>query len=301
MTDGFLNVYKEQDFTSFDVVAKLRGIFGQKKIGHTGTLDPMAEGVLPVALGRAAKLSELLTEKDKTYEAVMLLGCETDTDDVTGKPLREKGVGPEVTEERIRETGAAFRGKMMQLPPMYAAIKKDGKKLYEYARAGKTVEREKRPVEIYSLEITGIALPEVVFRVTCSRGTYIRALCRDWGEALGCGGTMKALVRTKVLSLTAEGAYRLSALEEMKKEGRLQEAVLPMDFFFPGGPAAAPAGTGEKKLMNGNPLRKDELEFIRQKDEAEQADFVKIYSGDALSALYRFSPEKGLFMPYKML
>jgi len=300
VTDGFLNIYKEQGFTSFDVVAKLRGIFGQKKIGHTGTLDPMAEGVLPVALGRAAKLTELLIEKDKTYEAVMLLGTVTDTEDVTGKVLRKTSLSDSVTPERVSETGKTFLGKSLQLPPMYAAIRKDGKHLYEYARAGITVEREKRPIEIYELEILDIRLPEVSFRVRCSKGTYIRSLCRDWGEMLGCGGTMKALKRTKVLSFTAEDAVRLSELQVMKEEGRIAEAVLPMDVFFPTAPVAKVTEVGEKRLRNGNPLKKEELLFAGA-DSPETAAFVKVYEKESLRAFYRYSAEKGVYMPYKML
>mgnify|MGYP000056746179 CR=1 FL=1 len=187
MIDGILNVYKEQDYTSFDVVAKLRGILKQKKIGHTGTLDPMAEGVLLVCLGKATKLVDLLTEGDKCYRATMKLGYETDTEDVTGETIAEgdAAVLAQLTQADVKRAILSFIGKYDQIPPMYSAIKKDGKKLYEYARAGIEVKREPRPVEIYAIQdITKEADDTYSFDVYCSKGTYIRSLCRDIGRKL---------------------------------------------------------------------------------------------------------------------
>ena len=192
--DGVLNIRKEKGYTSFDVVAKLRGILHMKKIGHTGTLDPEAEGVLPVVLGKATKLVDLLTEKQKTYEALLHLGLETDTQDMTGTVLEEKPV--EVTEEEVRTVIRSFLGEQQQIPPMYSALKVDGKKLYELAREGKIVERKPRAVQFYEIEIKKIELPYVRFSVTCSKGTYIRTLCHDIGQKLGCGGCMEELLRT---------------------------------------------------------------------------------------------------------
>ena len=180
MLDGFLNVYKEQGYTSFDVVAKLRGILKQKKIGHTGTLDPMAEGVLLVCLGQATKLSEMLIDKDKTYRCVMLLGKTTDTEDVTGKVLTETADIPD--EASVIEAVNSFIGTYGQIPPMYSAIKVNGKKLYEYPRQGIEIERSPREVTIFEVKIENVSLPRVAFTIHCSKGTYIRSLCRDIGS-----------------------------------------------------------------------------------------------------------------------
>jgi tRNA pseudouridine55 synthase len=196
MVNGIINIYKEKGFTSFDVVAKMRGIAHQKKIGHTGTLDPDAEGVLPVCLGKATKVCDLLTEKDKEYEAVLLLGTTTDTQDITGTVLRTADVN--VSEEAVREAVLSFVGSYAQIPPMYSALKVDGKKLCDLARTGVTVERKARTVEIYRIEILSVDIPRVRFRVHCSKGTYIRTLCQDIGEQLGCGGCMESLLRIRV-------------------------------------------------------------------------------------------------------
>ena len=200
--DGILVIRKEKGYTSHDVVAKLRGILHMKKIGHTGTLDPAAEGVLPVALGRGTRLVELLTEKEKTYEAVLRLGVSTDTQDMTGTILSEKPVT--VTEEEVRETVASFVGEQMQVPPMYSALKVGGKKLYELAREGKTIERKPRPVVFYEIRILDMDLPLVRISVTCSKGTYIRALARDIGEALQSGAHLTGLIRTRVGEIKLE-------------------------------------------------------------------------------------------------
>ena len=194
--NGIIIVNKEAGFTSHDVVAKMRGICGQRKIGHTGTLDPQATGVLPVCLGSATKLCDLLSDKKKEYVAELLLGVKTDTQDTTGQVLEERKV--ETSEEEILRICAGFLGEQEQVPPMYSALKVNGKKLYELAREGKVVERKARPITIYELEVQEIALPVVRLRVLCSKGTYIRTLCEDIGEALGCGGAMQSLVRTRV-------------------------------------------------------------------------------------------------------
>ena len=179
MKSGIINVYKEKGFTSFDVVAKLRGILRTKKIGHTGTLDPDAEGVLPVCIGRATKVCDILTDKDKIYEAVMLLGVETDTQDTSGEVLKELPVTS--SEDEVKAATLSFVGEYAQVPPMYSALKVDGKKLYELAREGKTVERKARNVEILSIEILEVNLPRVRMVVHCTKGTYIRTLCHDIG------------------------------------------------------------------------------------------------------------------------
>ena len=250
MINGILNVYKEAGFTSHDVVAKLRGICRQKKIGHTGTLDPEAVGVLPVCLGSGTKLCDMLTDKSKEYEAVLLLGQVTDTQDVTGTVLEEHEVT--VDEEQAVEAIRSFVGAYEQIPPMYSALKVNGKRLYELARAGKEVERKGRPVEIHSIEILSVSLPEITFRVACSKGTYIRTLCHDIGQKLGCGGTMKSLKRTRVGIFTIDGALKLSQLEELAAQGLLEEKVIPVEAMFTELPALTVKDAFARLIENGN-------------------------------------------------
>ncbi|MDE7210641.1 MAG: tRNA pseudouridine(55) synthase TruB, partial [Lachnospiraceae bacterium] len=233
--DGIINVYKERGFTSFDVVAKLRGILHERRIGHTGTLDPDAQGVLPVCIGSATKACELLLDKEKEYEAVLLFGVETDTQDITGKVLKRQDVT--VGKEEACEALRSFLGTYEQVPPMYSALKVNGKKLYELAREGKTVERAPRPVTIYSIEILEAFADEwaektIRFRVACSKGTYIRTLCEDVGKKLGCGGCMKSLKRTRVSSFLEEDAHTLAQIEEICAAGRLAEILMPTDRLF---------------------------------------------------------------------
>ena len=230
MKSGIINVYKEKGFTSFDVVAKLRGILRTKKIGHTGTLDPDAEGVLPVCIGRATKVCDILTDKDKVYEAVMLLGVETDTQDTSGEILRERPV--EASEDAVREAILSFVGDYAQVPPMYSALKVNGKKLYELAREGKTIERKARNVQILSIEILEMNLPRVRMSVHCSKGTYIRTLCNDIGEKLGCGGCMEKLLRTKVGIFELKDTLKLSEIDELTKTGMVEEKIISVDELF---------------------------------------------------------------------
>ena len=208
MYDGIINVYKEKGFTSFDVVAKMRGILGQKKVGHTGTLDPEAEGVLPVCVGKGTRLCDMLTDRDKTYEATLLLGMETDTQDTTGTVLSETDASG-LTEEAVREAVLCFVGDYDQIPPMYSALKVNGRKLCDLARQGVEVERKPRPVKIYDITIRSIRLPEVVMTVSCSKGTYIRTLCHDIGEKLAVGGCMKKLLRTRAAGFRMEDSRTL--------------------------------------------------------------------------------------------
>ncbi|HAB61503.1 MAG TPA: tRNA pseudouridine(55) synthase TruB, partial [Lachnospiraceae bacterium] len=235
MINGIINIYKEKGFTSHDVVAKLRGITRQKKIGHTGTLDPDATGVLPVCLGNATKLCDLLTDKDKEYETVLLLGKVTDTQDITGEVLQESEV--QVTEDQVREVVNSFVGEIEQIPPMYSALKVNGRKLYELAREGKVIERKPRPITIHSITILDIKLTddchEIRMRVECSKGTYIRTLCHDIGEALGTGGCMKSLVRTKVSKFLLADAITLEEAQKLQQEDRLVDHVIPVEDMFP--------------------------------------------------------------------
>ena len=245
--NGILNVYKEPGFTSHDVVAKLRGICKQKKIGHTGTLDPEASGVLPVCLGNATKLCDLLTDKDKEYRAVLLLGVETDTQDTTGQILAEKEVN--AGEEDVRSAILSFVGPYDQIPPMYSALKVNGQKLCDLARKGRQVERQPRPVTIHELTLLSREGDTLRLRVRCSKGTYIRTLCADIGEALGCGGCMQALRRTQAGEYTiAEAVPLQQLLEAAEPETYLRD----VDTMFRGYPAVKLTVNQEKRCRNGN-------------------------------------------------
>ena len=248
--DGVLVIRKEKGYTSHDVVAKLRGILHMKKIGHTGTLDPEAEGVLPVVLGKATKLVDLLTEKQKTYEALLHLGLETDTQDMTGTVLNEKPVT--VSEEEVKAVIESFLGEQEQIPPMYSAIKVNGQKLYDLARQGREVARKPRMITIFDLTLTqNLGNGQYALRIVCSKGTYIRTLCHDLGQALGCGGCMAALRRTEASNFRIDEAV---TLEDVQREG---EALLhPTDSLFRQYPAyTIPSTEQERKCLCGNSLR----------------------------------------------
>lgn len=296
MINGILNVYKEAGYTSHDVVAKLRGICRQKKIGHTGTLDPDAVGVLPVCLGNATRLCDMLTDKSKEYEAVLLLGKVTDTQDISGKVLEEHPVPAE--EEKAVEAILSFLGTYEQIPPMYSALKVNGKKLYELARAGKEVERAGRPVEIRQIEILSVALPEITFRVVCSKGTYIRTLCHDIGRKLGCGGTMKSLKRTRVGIFTIDNALRLDELEKLAHEDRLEEQVIPVEAMFAELPSVIIQDSFRRLLENGNAFYPNQ---IREEREAVDGIRVKVYDMEGrFYGIFAYSDEKGRYQPVKM-
>ncbi|MFR8239152.1 MAG: tRNA pseudouridine(55) synthase TruB [Dorea sp.] len=281
MLHGILNIYKEKEYTSHDVVAKLRGIVGQKKIGHTGTLDSDAEGVLPVCLGRATKVCDLLTEKDKTYRAVLLLGRTTDTQDITGEILGETDTDFLKAEE-VEKAVLGFVGEYSQIPPMYSALKVNGRKLYELAREGKNVERKARTVCIREIHILQIDLPRVEMEVTCSKGTYIRTLCHDIGEKLGVGGCMESLLRTRVGSFCLENSRTLGEIQKAMEEGSLLQNLIPVDAVFGQYRRVQIEVRQEKLLYNGNALCiKDERdvpvdkELVRVYD--SRGEFVAIY------------------------
>ena len=253
MYHGIVNVYKEKGMTSFDVVAKLRKICGQKKIGHTGTLDPEAEGVLPVCLGKATKVCDLLTDRDKEYITILRLGIETDTQDLTGNVIAQKdtaGLTPEMVSEAIR----LFVGVQEQIPPMYSAKKINGKKLYEYAREGLEVERKPETITVYEIEILKMNLPEVTLRIACSKGTYIRTLCHDIGKMLQTGGTMASLLRSRAAGYALEDAHRLSEIAEIAEEGRLSELLQPIEDVFTDLPGVYSKPDYDSALMNGSKL-----------------------------------------------
>ncbi len=299
MIDGIINVYKEPGYTSFDVVAKLRGILKQKKIGHTGTLDPMAEGVLMVCLGKGTKLVDMITSGTKEYEATMRLGISTDTEDITGEILSTADIPGDLTEEQIIQVIKSYVGKYNQIPPMYSAIKKDGKKLYEYARSGVTIEREARPVEIFSIEDIQVEAPNISFRVHCSKGTYIRSLCRDIGDKLGVGGTLTGLTRSQVHGFFLEDSLKLSDIEKLRDEGGLDEYILPIDALLKTYSGYKIKEEFAKYLYNGNKLYPNQIQMINL-DDKQSTDIIRIYDKDEFIALYEYNKSEKNYKPYKM-
>ena len=245
--DGIVIVDKPQDWTSQDVVAKLRGVFQTRRIGHGGTLDPMATGVLPVFVGRGTRGVEFFEHAEKTYETVLQLGITTDTEDITGTVLTQRDVF--VTDEMLEETLEKFRGEILQVPPMYSALKINGQKLCDLARKGREVERQPRPITIHELTLLGMEAEGIRLRVRCSKGTYIRTLCKDIGEALGCGGCMKALRRVTAGEYTIAEAIPLQTLVESENPGQYLRGV---DTMFRNYPAVTLTENQEKRCRNGN-------------------------------------------------
>ena len=310
MYNGLINVYKEPDFTSMDVVAVLRGILKQKKIGHTGTLDPQAEGVLMVCLGNATKLCTFLEDKDKEYVCRMLLGTTTDTEDTTGNIVSNDSV-EDLSNEDVESAIKSFIGDIKQVPPMYSALKKDGKKLYELARQGIEIEREAREIKIYDIEIMEIAMPYVTFLVKCSKGTYVRSLCRDIGEKLGVGACMDHLTRTAVSFFTIDNALKLSDIERLAKEDKIDELILETSEVFKDKKALHVLPEYAKFIDNGNPLQK---EYVRLEDsekntnkELDDNQYIKednlfrVYNTSGqFVAVYSYDETRDIYMPSKM-
>ncbi len=296
--DGIINVYKEKGYTSHDVVAKLRGILRQKKIGHTGTLDPEAQGVLPVCLGKATKVCDLLTDKTKTYRAVLLLGQMTDTQDTTGTVLEEHPVI--CGEDEVRACIEGFVGTQEQVPPMYSALKINGKKLYELARQGIEVERKARTVTIEQIVIEEIQLPHVTITVTCSRGTYIRTLCHDIGAKLGCGGCMESLLRTQVGPFAVADSVKLSEIEQYRDENRLSEILNSTDSVFAHLPEVTLTQEAERLVRNGNPLSSDQMKQCKL-SLADPKQLIRVYAQDgSFLAVYGWNAEKKSYRAEKM-
>ena len=290
MYNGVLIVNKEKGFTSHDVVAKLRGILKQKKIGHTGTLDPDATGVLPVCLGHGTKLCDMLTDKDKTYEAVMLIGQATDTQDISGKVIDMADVNAmrvdgRLDDEYILRTIMSFVGAYSQIPPMYSALKVGGKKLYELAREGIEIERKPREVYINSIEDIEIDFPRVRMKVSCSKGTYIRTLCHDIGIKLSAYGCMEALKRVKVSSFDIRDAYTLDEISDMVQMGTIDEHIIPVEQIFFEYASLKVLAEFDRLIYNGNSLHRHTVT-------ADHNLCDNITDG----AKYRVYDSKGLFM-----
>ena len=296
MINGVINVYKKKDYTSFDVVAKLRGILKQKKIGHTGTLDPNAEGVLLVCLGKATKLCDLLPDRDKTYVATLLLGVETDTEDTIGQVLKESPV--EVDKEQVIQVINSFVGDYMQTPPMYSAIKKDGVKLYELARQGIVIEREKRPVTIYNIKILSVDLPRVTMEISCGKGTYIRSLCRDIGDKLGTGGCMEKLVRSRACGFDVQDSLTLDKIDELNQKGEIDNYIISIDALYPEYTKVYVKPDCDRFLNNGNRLDMEDFSHI---EENEEKEYCLVYNSKReFCSIYRYLEDEGYYKAYKM-
>ena len=249
-SNGIIVIDKPQGWTSMDVCAKLRGMYREKRVGHAGTLDPMATGVLPVFIGRATRAVEFADKGDKEYVAGLKLGIVTNTQDTSGEVLETRPVN--VTPEALEEALAKFRGDIEQIPPMYSAIKINGKKLYELARKGKEVERKPRPVTIHALTVEGQTAPdEYTIRVRCSKGTYVRTLCHDIGQALGCGGTMSSLRRTMAAGFDLSQSV---SLDDVQNHPEREQLLLSVDTYFSTYPSLTVEPSAEKKIRNGMTL-----------------------------------------------
>ena len=247
--EGIILIDKPEDYTSFDVIARLRGMAKTKKVGHSGTLDPMATGVLPIFFGRAVKAVDILPIQDKKYRATARLGITTDTQDTMGKILTQNDNLP--TKEEIIKAINSFVGKQNQLPPMYSAVQVDGRRLYDLARQGIEVEREKREIIIHSIDILSVERDEFTIDVCCSKGSFIRTLCHDIGEKLGCGATMSKLRRTMAAGFDISECITLDEAQRLTEEGKLQEKLIPVDTLFANLPRLKMTEKDSKHYLNG--------------------------------------------------
>lgn len=288
--NGIIVIDKENGYTSFDVVAKMRRICGEKKIGHTGTLDPMATGVLPILIGNATKAQSLLPESDKEYEATFSFGITTDTLDITGKVLSQ--TESNVKSEDLEAVLPQFRGDIMQLPPMYSAISKDGVRLYELARKGLVTEREARPITVYKLDLLNFdeQLQSAQILVKCSKGTYIRSICDDIGQALGCGAVMTSLRRVTACGYTLDDAITLEKAKELSENGMLEEYLRPTESVFACYPSVKVTEAQAVRFKNGGGLM---LSRTDVDDNSENGAYYRVYnSSDVFLGLGYVNKEK---------
>lgn len=290
--DGVLLLDKPVGLSSNDALIRAKRLLLAKKAGHTGTLDPLASGLLPLCFGEATKFSQDLLEADKTYEATMRLGVRTTTGDAEGDVLDTRAV--ECDRAAVEAALARFTGEIVQVPPMYSALKRDGKPLYEYARAGQTVEREGRNVTIHALDLLACELPAVTFRVTCSKGTYVRTLAEDIGEALGCGAHLTMLRRTGVGALTLEHAVTLDALSDAAEAAR-DAWLQPVDALLSTFPLVRLDETSAKRFLHGQRLPLSALDAI----DAAEGERVRVYDAERLLGVARKA--NGVLAPERLV
>lgn len=290
--NGVICINKDEGYTSQDVVSVVRGILRVKKAGHTGTLDPIARGVLPVCIGAATKAASFISADRKTYEAVMRLGVTTDTYDMTGNITGQSGDIPD--EKTVRETVMSFRGELSQRPPLFSAVHINGKRAYELARRGEKADMPVRRVTVFAIEILSVDLPGLSFSVTCSAGTYIRSLINDIGQALGCGAAMEALTRTACGGFTIDRSCTLGELEKLRDEDRAGEALMPLGDVFAGLKRFELSSAEYRiKAMNGNPLPLP--------PDLRNGEFIFVHDGEGFFyGIYRADAGSGRLMPEKM-
>jgi len=308
MLNGIINVYKEVGFTSRDAVSKLTGILRQRKIGHTGTLDPAAEGVLPMCIGKATKLCELLTDHKKQYIAVIKFGIATDTEDITGEIIEETSFSDDWYEEKLTEDNLSkvisrFVGKQLQTPPMYSAKRVGGKRLYELAREGKVIERKPCEITIYSIEIKNIDVSrrEATIVVDCSKGTYIRTLCKDIGNELGCKAAMKSLIRTKTGDFLLENSYKLDEIEKLVKENRVSEIIIPIEDVFKNLQRVDVSGYAGILLENGGIIKAAAVKPDIEALEPKNGEKFRMYNDEGeFKAVYSYNGDINAFKIDKM-
>lgn len=306
MLNGVLNVYKEAGMTSFQVVRNIRRITGEKKAGHTGTLDPDAMGVLAVCLGKATKLVEYLMDTDKQYRARLIFGTKTDTQDISGTVLEE--MSADRVRERLRGVDLeklledSFTGMIYQVPPMYSALKVNGVKLVDAARKGRSIDRKPRPVTIYRYsDVCLVSRDDCSYAdllIDCSKGTYIRTLCEDIGKALGIPACMESLVRTKTSMVTIDDSHTISEIEDIFNAGRVGEILIPPDRFLERYPAGIIRNEAVRKVLHGNILNKNEMALD---DNEANDDMIRVYDENgSFYALYRNKPDKTCYVCEKM-
>ena len=308
MINGVINVYKEVGYTSRDAVTRLTGILRQRKIGHTGTLDPAAEGVLPMCVGKATKLCELLTDHKKQYIAVMKLGIATDTEDTTGEIIEKTDFNEywyeeNLTLENLIKIKTKFIGTQLQVPPMYSAKRVNGKRLYELAREGRVIERKPCEITIYGIEIKNIDVinREITIIVDCSKGTYIRTLCKDIGEAIGCKAAMKSLLRTVTGDFYLENSYKLDEIEEIVRENRLDEIIIPIERIFKELRRIDVTGYASILLDNGGIVKMEEVKYKEGFKSVNNGEKFRMYnkSGE-FKAIYIYDEKINAFKIDKM-
>lgn len=297
---GIINIRKDKGYTSFDVVAKLRNILHIRKMGHTGTLDPMAEGVLPVCIGAATKLCESFSDHEKEYVATFKLGEIYDTQDITGVMIEQREVMS--TEEELRDAIKSFVGGYEQVPPMYSAKQVDGKRLYDIARSGKTIDRKAVFVEIHEIEVLDVNLPKATIRVRCGKGTYIRSLISDIGDKLGCGAVMESLVRTRVGDFDIKDAFTLDEVAKAVSEDNLDKVFLDAEKLFSDLKIVRTDENLSRLVHNGNYLNADDFAVMGLDPKSlKDMERVRVYDSDGrFVAVYEYKKSRVILKPYKM-
>ncbi|MBA7621099.1 tRNA pseudouridine synthase B [subsurface metagenome] len=295
--DGILNINKPWGKTSFSIVAMVKRLSGERRVGHAGTLDPTAIGVLPVCLGQATRITEFLVDATKTYQAQIELGVTTDTYDASGK-ITQKRDPSEISQSQLESALTSFRGLIQQTPPMYSAVKYQGKRLYELARAGIKVDRESRPAKIYDLELIDWQPPLVTIEVVCGKGTYIRSLAHDLGQTLGCGANLKNLIRLRCGLFNIWDAVSMPQLEDAFRYGYWQHLIYPIDSVLLHWTAMVVSDNTEQVIRNGGPLV---LENYTSSDQSSSENHSRAYTHDGrFLGVLRFNPKRGQWQPRKV-